>query len=223
MIDADIDLVLLRSGLDVQLARADLLAGRGLPVLNDPGAHRRAQDKLGQATVFLAAGVPHPRTAGIGHGILKTDRELVAKPRRGSSGLGVHLIGQGAVGLALERDEVVQERIVGATEYRVTVVGGRAVAWAEKIPAEGDFRANLDRGGKMRPVEPPEGSSEAAATRAVEALGLDIGGVDLMVGTSGPVVIEVNAATTLHGADEDSTKRVLEALIDLCSSVAGEG
>ncbi len=222
MVEADPSVVLLRSGAPIQLDRAERLALAGLAVVNDPAAHRRAQDKLDQAAAFLRAGVPHPATAGIGEGVdLAASTSLVAKPRRGSSGDQVRLVSGQEARDALSAGDLVQERVVDAVEYRVTVVGGVAVAWARKILAEGEFRANLDRGARMVATERPEGDAASVACAAVEALGLDIGGVDLMVTRSGPVVLEVNAATTLHGADAGSTSEILRAVVALCAAAGG--
>ena len=223
MVEADIDVIVLRSGLSVQLDRADRFAARGLPVFNDPGAHRQAQDKHFQAAAFLRAGVPHPATKGVGAGLPSARGALVAKPRYGSSGERVRLINVADVEQALATGGVVQERIVDAEEFRATVVGQRVVAWARKIPAEGEFRANLALGARMFPTTAPDAESADVAVRAVEALGLDIGGVDLMVGRSGPVVLEVNAATTLYGADGASTAQILSAIIELCAAAVSDG
>ena len=220
MVEAAPSLVLLRSGADVQLDRAERLARSGLPVLNEPMAHRRSRDKLVQAQVYLAASVPHPATVGVGDGVAVSSVPLVAKPRQGSSGDGVRLITEDAVDAALATGDLVQQRILDAEEYRVTVVDGRDVAWARKVPAAGEFRANLDLGARMVAARRPDAAAASVACAAVEALGLDIGGVDLMVGRSGPVVLEVNAATTLHGADAMATRRILGAVVELCDAVA---
>ena len=220
MVDADPSVVLLRSGSAVQLDRADQLTAEGRRVINDPSAHRRAQDKLEQAKVFQVSGIPHPATMGVGSGIEVPRSTLVAKPRIGSSGEGVRLISSSAAASAVAAGDVVQERITQAEEFRVTVVAGRDVAWARKVLAEGEFRANIDRGARMIPAERPGGGAAKVACEAVEALGLDIGGVDLMVSRSGPVVLEVNAATTLHGADAGSTEEILHAVVSLCCAAA---
>ncbi len=210
------DLVLLRSGRPIQLRRAEDLSAAGLAVLNDPHAHRRASDKLHQAAIFASAGVPHPATYGIGLGLGGSSELLVAKPRSGSSGRGVRLLGPEDLAEALAVGDVVQEQVVGAPEYRVLVVGGIDVDWARKYPAAGDFRANLDQGGTMHRTERPSEQAAQIAVQAMVALGLDIGGVDLMVGRSGPVVLEVNAATTLHGSDPAATEEILRAVLGLC-------
>jgi len=58
--------------------------------------------------------------------------------------------------------------------------------------ADGDFRANVTRGGSMRSHEPSDEEKELAI-RSVKALGLDFAGVDILFGEDGPVVCEVNS------------------------------
>ena len=56
----------------------------------------------------------------------------------------------------------------------------------------GDFRANLSNGGKMKPYQPSK-EEKALAVRACETLGADFAGVDLLFGDKGPLVCEVNS------------------------------
>lgn len=223
MVGGEPDLVLLRSGRSIQLDRADRLVAAGIPVINDPVAHRAAGDKLHQARVFAARRIAHPATAGVDREVAERGGPVVVKPRWGSSGVGVRLVDPADLPGERGSDVVVQEWIEGATEYRVLVVDGLDVDWAEKELAPGEFRANLARGATMRPASAPDGESARAARGAVEALGLDIGGVDLMVGPSGPVVLEVNAATTLHGSSDAGTEVILRAVLGLCAARAAGG
>lgn len=214
----DADVVLLRSGRENQLDRAQLLAASGVPVISRPEAHRSSRDKLFQAAAFERAGVAHPETAKGGAPLPSGD--LLAKPRRGSSGDGVRRIDREAA-LAIGVDELVQELLVPDVELRCTVIGERALAWASKQPAPGDFRGNIDAGATMTAAPEPADRVTEAAVAATRALGLLVGGVDLLVVDGEPVVLEVNAASTLHGPDEASTAAVLAALVELIERSVG--
>lgn len=207
-----VDVVLLRSGRGIQIERAAALAEAGIPAINHPTAHEASGDKLAQAEAFARSGVPHPRTAVGGEAL--PSGELVAKPRRGSSGTGVRRISRQAAS-TLGADELVQELIVPEVELRCTVVGTEALAWATKRPAPGDFRGNIDAGATMAPTPAPPASVASAAIEATRSLGLVLGGVDLLVVGGAPVVLEVNAGSTLHGADGEATAGVLSSLIAL--------
>lgn len=200
------DVVLLRSGLPVQLERATVFADAGVPVLNDPAWHAAASDKLFQAAQFRARGVPHPRT---NEDFLPND-EVVVKPRRGRSGAGVRR-GRHRE-LTVGDDELVQEYIEPEREVRAIVVGGTPLAWCRRRPAPGDFRANLAQGGTMEPVSEVPSALTDLAVAATSAVGLDIAAVDILVTPTGPLALEVNAAPTLFGPTDAATLEVLVAL-----------
>ena len=67
----------------------------------------------------------------------------------------------------------------------------------------------------------PSPEAESCALSAVGALRLAVAGVDLMMTERGPVIIEVNAATTLYGASSRSTASVLRAVIELVERSVG--
>ena len=95
-------------------------------------------------------------------------------------------------------------------DLRLNVVGGRVIAAMERWSETGDFRANITIGGSMRKHIPtPE--EETVALKAAEALGLDFGGVDLLLSDEGPLLCEVNSnahfksiydCTGVNAADE---------------------
>ncbi len=77
-------------------------------------------------------------------------------------------------------------------DVRINVVGGQVVASILRRSASGDFRSNLTLGGEMEPYTPTEAEA-VLAIRAVEALGLDFAGVDVLFGNDGPLLCEVNS------------------------------
>lgn len=76
-------------------------------------------------------------------------------------------------------------------DLRLQVVGDQVVA-AMYCHSETDFRANITAGGYMESYEP---SSEEIdlAIRAARAVGASFAGVDLLFGSDGPLVCEVNS------------------------------
>ena len=211
LVDVEPDLVSLRSSLPIQIARARSFEADGVPCINAPSAHVAASDKLAQAVAMEAAGVPHIETHGDGGG-WEPSGVVVVKPRIGSSGHGVRLADSGS--LARQADELVQRFVPAALELRCTVVDGRPFGWSRRRPKVGDFRANLAQGGTMETVDGPEAAGEIAA-EAVRLLGLEIAGVDLLIEEGEAKILEINAATTLHGPTPQSTADVLAAVIDL--------
>ena len=212
--------VVLRSSAAIQLDRAVALRHRGVPVINDPDEQRAAGDKRRQALVFAGAGVPHPRSADelLAAGAPPTT-SVVRKPRRGSSGVGVELHDLGWAMRHGDEQVVVQEQVFGP-ELRVVVVLDRCVGWATKVLREGEFRGNLAQGATMHDAPCPSEVAERVAVNAVAAMGLDYGGVDLIMTVDGPCVVEVNAAPTLWGPSRDSTEEILGAMVALLEGAA---
>jgi tetrahydromethanopterin:alpha-L-glutamate ligase len=212
----------LRAGSPVNQERARALVARGVPVVNEPGAHADAGDKWLTARRLEAAGIPHPRTV-LASDVGLVDRprgRVVVKPRRGAGGRGVRLVeaatlpGPGA-DHPTGADEVVQAYVHAEHDYRVTVVGGEAVAWMKRTPAPGDFRTNLALGAAAHSCPCPGAELAAVAVAATGALGLEVAGVDLAVGPAGAVVFEANPAPTTWMPEEGAARAVADAVASL--------
>lgn len=81
-------------------------------------------------------------------------------------------------------------------DVRLQVVGDEVVAAMYRYTDDGDFRANITHGGKMKSYE-PDASEIKLATDTVKALGLDFAGVDLLFSNGADMpadmVCEVNS------------------------------
>ncbi len=89
-------------------------------------------------------------------------------------------------------DMVVMKEYCNVTSTaRLIVLGGKVIDSIEYSAPKGDFRSNE---GKMPNVSPKKFGSEIndTAIRAVKSLGLEFGGVDIMITGDGPKVAEVN-------------------------------
>lgn len=90
---------------------------------------------------------------------------------------------------------LVQEFIASNSgkDLRLSVVGNAVVATMFRHSANGDFRANISNGGKMKEYAPTDAQIDMAI-RACQILGLDFGGVDLLLGENDtPILCEVNS------------------------------
>ena len=123
---------------------------------------------------------------------------------------------KGAVPLLFQR--FVQE--AAGRDVRVYVVGGQAVAAILREGPPGNFRSNVAGGGFAR-AHRLTTDEEALALSACNALGLDFGGVDLLLSNEGPLVCEVNSnahfaalqrATQINPADH-IVRMVKEAVL----------
>jgi len=118
----------------------------------------------------------------------------------------------------------VQEYIREANgcDIRCLVVGGRVVAAIERQAKPGEFRSNLHRGGTARKVN-ITGKERATAIKAVETLGLDVAGVDILRADRGPLVMEVNASPGLEGVESTTGLDIAGMMIEYIEQQARPG
>jgi len=99
----------------------------------------------------------------------------------------------------------------GPGDYRVVVVGGRAIG-AEYRRAEG-WKTNVAQGAAPEPTRiTPE--MEELAVKAVEVLGLDYGGVDIAETREGYYILEVNPTMSWQGFKAATGINPAEHVID---------
>lgn len=191
----------------------------GVFTTNESQAISRSRDKLRCMQLMARQGIGLPVT-GFAHstkdtdGLIKTvgGAPLVIKLLEGTQGIGVILaethkaaeaVIEGFRGLSA--NILVQEYIKesGGSDLRCFVVGGKVVAAMLRRAREGEFRANIHRGGLAERVRlSPE--ERSTAVRAAKTMGLAVAGVDLLRSNHGPVVIEVNSSPGLEGIETSS-------------------
>jgi RimK family alpha-L-glutamate ligase len=142
---------------------------------------------------------------------------IVVKKSYGSFGAGV-LLARNAEELYAAAHECLhvphfyQEYVAESAgrDVRVIVVGGKAIAAMERVAQAGEFRSNVELGGKGKKIAL---SAEYAKTAecAAQALGLDYCGVDLLEGSQGAVVCEVNSNAFFEGLEKTTGVNVARA------------
>jgi RimK family alpha-L-glutamate ligase len=214
-------------GVEAGLVDLLRLKAGGVRVLNGPRALLAAHDKLLTAHLLGRAGVRHVPTLLVRPGdTVEVEPPLVLKPRFGSWGRDVFRCDSADVitetlELLAERPwfrrhgAVVQPllRPMGR-DLRVVVAGGRIAGADMRVAARNEWRTNVSLGGSelsatARPAE------ARLAIAAVEALGGDLLGVDLMPTPSGYVVLEVNGSVEFDRTyGEDVYAKVADALFN---------
>ena len=135
---------------------------------------------------------------------------LVAKKSYGSFGAGVHLV-HGMPELIQTEQEFLYsphfyQRYIAEShgkDIRVIVVGGKAVTAMEREANEGEFRSNIELGGRGKPISQETFLRYATvAQQASRALDLEYCGVDLLETESGAVVCEVNSNAFFEGIEQ---------------------
>jgi ribosomal protein S6--L-glutamate ligase len=201
---------------------------QGIPVLNSAFGTMVAADKVHALQELAAAGVRTPICVQS-----KEPEDIAALIRRvggppailklltGTQGVGVIKVDtiESAVSTlealwSLREDVLIQEFIAESSgvDQRVFVVDGKVVAAMERSAREGEFRANVHRGGSTRKIALDEESRETALT-AARALDLRVAGVDILPSSRGPLVIEVNASPGLEGIEAATGRDIARDII----------
>lgn len=210
----------------------------GVFPLNESVAISRARDKLRSLQLLSRRGIGLPVT-GFAHSPDDTHDLLqlvggtpvVIKLLEGTQGVGVVLAETKKAAESvidafrgLDAHFLVQEFIKEAagTDIRCFVIGEKVVASMIRRAKEGEFRANIHRGGTAEPVKiTPE--ERSTAVRAAKIMGLNVAGVDIMRSTHGPVVLEVNSSPGLEGIEAASKKNIATQIIDFIEKNAKPG
>jgi ribosomal protein S6--L-glutamate ligase len=205
---------------------------------NESQAIVRARDKLRTLQLLSRAGIGLPVT-GFAHSTQDIDGliDSIGKPPfiiklvEGTQGVGVVLAETRkatesviAAFRQLDANILVQEFIkeAGGADIRCFVVGGRVVAAMQRQAAEGEFRANLHRGGTATKIRlTPE--ERSTAVRSAKCLGLNVSGVDILRSNHGPVVIEVNSSPGLEGIEKASGVNVAGKIIEFLENAGIRG
>ncbi len=135
---------------------------------------------------------------------------VVIKLLSGTQGIGVILAESDKVAEAIietlgsVKQNVLVQKFVSESkgrDIRVFVIGDRVVAAMRRTAAGQEFRSNIHRGGKAQSIDLDPRYAEAAV-QAAKILNLSVAGVDMLEGTDGPVIMEVNSSPGLEGIEK---------------------
>lgn len=196
---------------DILLARS--LEQQGIRLYNSSQTIAICDDKRETHVALQKEGIPMPRTImapmtydGVGFTSLDFLSEietrlgfpLIIKEAFGSFGEQVYLARDHKELLSLvshcKTSQLLFQEYIEQShgrDVRLQVVGDRVVAAMLRY-SDKDFRANITAGGKMEAYTPSEEEAKLAL-RAAGAVGADFAGVDLLFGSQGPLVCEVNS------------------------------
>jgi ribosomal protein S6--L-glutamate ligase len=203
-------------------------AAQGTLVANGVAATQLAGDKFLASQRLAAAGLSQLPCAVSTEAA--ADREAagrlgypcVAKPVGGSSGEHTFLL-RSPTDLALVAAARPSDGVpflfqpfaaeAGGVDRRLFVLDGAVLGAIERQAPTGDFRSNVAQGGRAVGVVPRREES-AMAVRAVRALGLDYGGVDVITTAAGPIVLEVNGEPQFEAVETHAQVDVAGAIAD---------
>ena len=218
----------------------DMLEKAGVRLFNPHSAIVACDDKTTTLVALAGNGIPMPDTVS---GLLcftpekKVSKEtldnientlgypLIAKESYGSLGKGVYKIDDREklerIAEKLKTKPHLYQKYV-ATSYgrdmRVVVVGGKTVA-AMIRRSNGDFRSNIELGGKGEKLEADE-RLKALSEKVARLLSLDYCGIDWLFGENGePVLCEVNSNAFFGGIEHVTGINVAKAYAEHVNAI----
>jgi RimK family alpha-L-glutamate ligase len=187
------------------------------PMLNEPKAAITALHKYASAAALARQDVPVPDAVlALSNERLNEVRAQFGERAVYKTAIGTHGGGTWMVELDDPLNAQVGDRHAFLQEYldrdegrhhdlRVYVVGERVVAAMNRYAPEGEWRTNVALGGDVEDMTGrlPDHVREMALD-AVDAIGLDYAGVDIVQGEDGYYVLEVNPTAGFRGLFEAS-------------------
>jgi ribosomal protein S6--L-glutamate ligase len=204
----------------------------GVTILNNRARiPHLTHDKMYQTLTFVRAGLPVPKTEFSRQPNWETlsaslGSPFVAKRVRGTHGKHVHVIEKPEDLTVVDMPSMYlfQEFLLHNNDIRVLVLHGKAIAAYKRIPAAGDFRANLARGGHAEAITDKEEQAQvfALAEVAAKAMPLELAGVDLIKSEADGThrLIEINTNPSWYGLNDIIDAPFEDALLDAYEQLA---
>lgn len=209
---------------------------RGVPAINSSDSIVASKDKFRAHQIMATAGLAVPKTYTTRNATrLESIVEslggppIIIKINQGTQGVGV-IVADTIEAVRsttqtlwnLDQELMFQEYIEEADgrDVRLFVVGDHVVGGMRRQAPDGEFRANLHRGGSSSVYN---FSDEVAsiAVRAARALSLDVAGIDLLESDRGPLLLEANASPGLQGIETATKIDVARSIIRFTEEKAG--
>lgn len=207
----------------------------GIYTVNESIAISRSRDKFRSLQLLARKGIPMPLTSFAQspddtEDLIKMvgGAPLVIKLLEGTQGKGVILADshQSAVSIinafkGMQENILVQEYIEESrgSDIRCFVIGDKVVAAIKRQAKEGEFRANVHRGGMATKVILTS-QERAIAIKAAKTMGLKVAGVDLIRSSHGPLVLEINSSPGLEGIEKATGVNIAGKIIDYIEKFA---
>jgi ribosomal protein S6--L-glutamate ligase len=220
------------SEVDLHIALIEQMEMAGILLFNRYEAILKAKNKVKTMQILDHYGIPIPKTVFVSRpewleqAVNFVGRfPLIVKRPVGSYGAGVTIVeSMRALKSFLLWDQpmyLLQQYVKYSKgkDMRVFVVNGEVVGTMMRSARKGEFRSNIELGGKGRPVEITE-EEASIALRSVQALDLNYAGVDIMRGKDGPVVLEVNSNPGFKELERATGVNISKTIVEYAVSYA---
>ena len=202
----------------------------GVVMINGSESIDAVKDKLYSQQILGQSNLPVPKTMLVRHPInlelieKNLSYPMIVKTLSGSYGAGVFLVEDRKQFRQLMKmaeltkpsyNIIVQEFIQDSygKDLRVLVVNGKVVGCMMRQAVDGDFRANLTRGGEAIPYQIDE-NIEWLGGECARLLNLDVAGVDLLFNNGSYTICEVNSAPGFEGMERYTNKNIAIEMVN---------
>ena len=202
----------------------------GVIMINGSDAIDNVKDKLYSQQILGQSSLPVPKTMLVKHPInvqlveKNVKYPMIVKTLSGSYGSGVFMVEDRKQFRQLMKmaelsnaryNIIIQECIEDSLgkDLRVLVVNGKVVGCMMRQSIDGDFRANITRGGEAIPYQIDE-DIEWISGECSRLLNLDIAGVDLLFNNGSYTICEVNSAPGFEGMEKFTKVNVGEKIVN---------
>jgi gamma-F420-2:alpha-L-glutamate ligase len=211
------------------LRQIEFLGGR---LINSVSSLEFSKDKLLTYQKLASEKLPIPKTllgvVPINYQVLKTTFEsypIILKYCSGGQGRGVTMIHsedylEDFIDMMDKTHPFVFQEFIknsSGRDIRVIVVGGKVVSSMMRVATKG-FKSNFHQGGTVRSVEIGE-EVEALCVASTKALGLEIAGVDLLIGANGYIICEINSSPGFEGFELATGVNTAEQMLIYATSI----
>jgi gamma-F420-2:alpha-L-glutamate ligase len=209
----------------------------GVTLINGSDAIDNVKDKLYSQQILGQSNLPVPKTMLVKHPIdvklveNNLNYPMIVKTLSGSYGSGVFMVENRKQFVQMMKmaeltrpsyNIIIQECIEDSfgRDLRVLVVNGKVAGCMMRQSIDGDFRANLTRGGEAIPYQIDD-DIEWIGGECARLLNLDIAGVDLLFDEGKYVICEVNSAPGFEGMEKYTKINIAEKMVDFISKKVG--
>ena len=209
----------------------------GVTLINGSEAIDAVKDKLYSQQILGQSSLPVPKTMLVKHPInvnlveKNLNYPMIVKTLSGSYGSGVFMVEDKKQFRQLMKmaelsnaryNIIIQECIEDSLgkDLRVLVINGKVAGCMMRQSIDGDFRANITRGGEAIPYAIDE-DIEWIGGECARLLNLDIAGVDLLFNGESYTICEVNSAPGFKGMEQYCKTNVAEQMVDFIQKKVG--
>jgi RimK family alpha-L-glutamate ligase len=221
-----------RGSLEELVFRMDMLyklERLGFYVINPAEAIEHCVDKYDILSILEDNDVPVPRTMATEsvNEALKAFTELggdvVVKPIFGSRGIGATRVNDPEVATTVFKAITFYHGVIylqefvhhGTTDIRAFVIDDHVIAAMRRV-AQG-WKTNYSQGARPAPIE-LSNDYEKLAVRAATAVGCKVSGVDILEGSDGPKIVDVNSQPGWKGLQIVTKVNIADEIVDFVLS-----